>query len=376
MKILHVLPAFYPTRGGIETLVSELANELREKHSVESVFMIPRFWKYVDRVQNVENSRVYGVDILVHKEFPGEGDLLPARKVLESIRQIDSVLNIEKPDLIHIHGVYTLFKLSSHLARKYKIPFIHHVHGELPIHGEQELLPILNESPCLVVVSQEVADNLKTHLPNKDSLIIRNAIKIRNLERIAGDGYRISLIGRLEPQKGFHVALDAISRLKSNIENLEIHIVGIGDHLFLQALVEELNIAHLTYFHGRCSGEETMEIIRSSDLVVVPSTDTEGFSLIAAEAASMSVPVVASKVGGLSTTIVDGVTGTLVPPSDVSSLRDAIDFYISNPETAKAHGLAAKSRIQDEFSIDKYAQRMKVVYDREIIRQRSEFNVT
>lgn len=375
MKILHVLPAFYPSRGGIETLVADLASEIKYSLNVDSVFMIPRFWKSSYRVQQVEDFPVYEIDISIHRDVPAAGDSFPARKILDSMKQIDEVFKSEEPDLIHIHGVYTLFKLASHMAKKYKVPFIHHVHGELPIPGEEDLLPILNESPCLISVSPEVAANLANHLPGKESLILKNAVKIRDLGRISGDKYKIGLIGRLEPQKGFHIALSAISELKSNLENLEIHIVGIGDHLHLQALAEQLNISHLVYFHGRCNGEDTMEIIRSLNLVLVPSVDTEGFSLVAAEAGSLGIPVIAARVGGLSTTILDGVTGTLVSPSNISALRSAIEFYIENPNIAYIHGEAAKSRMRDEFGIEKYARRMKDIYGREIFKQRSELNV-
>jgi glycosyltransferase involved in cell wall biosynthesis len=374
MKILHVLPAFYPSRGGIETLVAELSIELKEKFDVDSIFMIPRFWKSPSQMQGEETFRVYSVDVSIHKELLYGGNLIPAREILGSIKRIDDVFRSEKPDLIHIHGVNTLFKLSSHMARKYKIPFVHHIHGELPTPGPEELLPILTESPCVIAVSPEVAANLATVLPNKDPLILRNGIRIKDLERIPSDKYRISLIGRLEPQKGFNFALKAISELKNNSERLEIHIVGIGDHLYLQALAEQLNISHLIYFHGRCSGDDTLEVIRSSDLVVVPSVDTEGFSLVAAEAGSLGIPVVATKVGGLSTTVVDGITGILVPPSDIAALRDAIDFYLENPEIARVHGEAAKLRMREEFGIEKYARLMNEMYLSEISRQRRELN--
>lgn len=374
MKILHVLPAFYPSRGGIETLVAELSIELKEKFDVDSIFMIPRFWKSPNQVQGEETFRVYGVDVSIHKERLDGGNLIPAREILGSIKRIDEVFRSEKPDLIHIHGVNTLFKLSSHMARKYKIPFVHHIHGELPTPGPEELLPILTESPCVIAVSPEVAANLATVLPNKDPLILKNGIRIKDLKRIPSDKYRISLIGRLEPQKGFNFALKAISELKNNSEQLEIHIVGIGDHLYLQALAEQLNISHLIYFHGRCSGDDTLEVIRSSDLVVVPSVDTEGFSLVAAEAGSLGIPVVATKVGGLSTTVVDGITGILVPPSDIAALRDAIDFYLENPEIARVHGEAAKLRMREEFGIEKYARLVNEMYLSEISRQRRELN--
>lgn len=375
MKILHVLPAFYPSRGGIETLVAELSIELKEKFDVDSIFMIPRFWKSPIQMQGEETFRVYSVDVSIHKELLDAGDLIPGREILGSIKRIDDVFRIEKPDLIHIHGVNTLFKLSSHMARKYKIPFVHHIHGELPTPGPEDLLPILIESPCVIAVSPEVAANLATVLPNKNLLILKNGIRIKDLKRIPSDRYRISLIGRLEPQKGFNFALKAISELKNSSEALEIHIVGIGDHLYLQALAEQLNISHLIYFHGRCSGDDTLEVIRSSDLVVVPSIDTEGFSLVAAEAGSLGIPVVATKVGGLSTTVVDGITGILVPPSDIAALRDAIDFYLVNPEIARVHGEAAKLRMREEFGIEKYARLMNEMYLSEISRQRRELNV-
>jgi glycosyltransferase involved in cell wall biosynthesis len=103
------------------------------------------------------------------------------------------------------------------------------------------------------------------------------------------------------------------------------------------------------------------------DLLVLP-TWREGMGMVLLEAAAMSLPVVACRVTGCVDAVIDGTTGTLVPPRDAMALADAIRTYLSDPVTRAAHGRAGQHRVQREFGSRGVAERQIRLYD-EILRR-------
>ena len=76
-----------------------------------------------------------------------------------------------------------------------------------------------------------------------------------------------------------------------------------------------------------------------------------------------SRPVVGSRVGGIAETVVDGVTGTLVPPKDPVRLASAIDWLANNPSQAEAFGRAGRARVTAHFGIEAHVTAVQSVYD-------------
>ena len=362
MKILHILSGFYPTQGGVETLVTSLSKELLSQHKVDSVFVAPRYWKSRPDGLTYKSHRVYSIDMVVHRGDKGSLELKTARAAMKSLNDLRKIFEIEKPDLVHVHGVFELFAAASMITKDLKIPLVHHIHGELPSNLDDRRKEILQTSPCIVAVSKQVAQDISFHIPNSKIEVIPNGVSDPGTADAFDSISQVTFIGRLEEQKGLHIALEALAGFIRRDANLHLNIVGIGDHLYFQKLISDLGISANVTFYGRCSQSVTLGILESTQLVIVPSTSIEGFSLVAAEANYMSIPVIASDVGGLPNTIIHGVTGLIVPPSDKEKLIEAIAYYLENPLIAKSHGLAGRRRMQLAFSLLRYTQRMHELY--------------
>jgi glycosyltransferase involved in cell wall biosynthesis len=103
-------------------------------------------------------------------------------------------------------------------------------------------------------------------------------------------------------------------------------------------------------------------LLRSADLVACTPW-YEPFGLVPLEAMACGVPVVASAVGGFLDTVVDGATGTLVPPRRPDRLAAAIRRLLAEPFWREAYGTAGVDRARSRYSWDRIASATLAVYD-------------
>ena len=103
------------------------------------------------------------------------------------------------------------------------------------------------------------------------------------------------------------------------------------------------------------------EILSAIDILVIPSL-LEGFPMITLEAMAMAKPIIATNIDGITEQITDGINGILTPPKDSSAIAQAIITLINNRGKAKAMGLAARKKVEQEFSVDKMVAETEKVY--------------
>lgn len=138
----------------------------------------------------------------------------------------------------------------------------------------------------------------------------------------------IVYLGRLAPEKGVRVLLDAMRALPE----IPLLVVGSGpEEPHLRETCRRYDLDNVR-FTGWRSGPDRFELLRRARLVVIPSLFREPLSRVSIEATSCGVPVVASRVGGLQHTIIENETGLLVPPGDSTALAGSIhDLYHDEP---------------------------------------------
>ena len=151
-------------------------------------------------------------------------------------------------------------------------------------------------------------------------------------------------VGRLQPIKGLETLLDAMTRLP---EESRLLIIG-GDQdepenghaAHLRARVAALGLARRVRFLGAQPQRRLRLFYAAADATVMPSY-YESFGMVALEAMACGSPVVASRVGGLTTTIQDGVTGHLVPEGDPAALAARLNQLLSDGQERARLGHAA-----------------------------------
>ena len=157
--------------------------------------------------------------------------------------------------------------------------------------------------------------------------------------RLDLDGHPLLLwVGRIAPIKGLDTLLDAVARLSESGQDMRLLVVGgdadertSGHETSLRQRIERLGLGDSVRFLGPQPQGVLPLYYAASDVTVLPSY-YESFGMVALEAMACGSPVIASRVGGLVTTVRDGVTGFLVPDGDVEALAERIETLVGDPE--------------------------------------------
>jgi len=170
---------------------------------------------------------------------------------------------------------------------------------------------------------------------------------------------RIVAVGRLVERKGFGNVLEALGSLPDTEAVLaggpERGALGADPQARrLRALARRLGVADRVELRGRVARAELPALLRSAD-VVVCAPWYEPFGIVPLEAMACGVPVVASAVGGLTDTVVDGVTGLHVPPRRPVELAAALLPLLEDSERRRRLGAAGAHRARERYGWDRVA---------------------
>ncbi len=189
---------------------------------------------------------------------------------------------------------------------------------------------------------------------------------------IGTDELVVLQLGRLVPRKGIDNVVRDIAHLwREHGVRARLLVVGgesddpgpentpeIGR---LQAIAREQGVAEQVIFTGRRPRQELRDYYCAAD-VFVTTPWYEPFGITPLEATACGRPVIGAAVGGIKHTVVDAVTGYLVPPNDPAALADRLARFHRNPELARAFGRAGIRRVRSSFNWRKVAMDLAHVY--------------
>lgn len=166
--------------------------------------------------------------------------------------------------------------------------------------------------------------------------------------------------------KGHETFIDAAARVhrKAN-RSVRFYIVGdefVGDGSYRRGLerrAEQLGLTGTLHFLGH--RDDVRDVVAAMDLMVNPSL-SESASYTMIESSLMEKPVVATRVGGLTDTVIDGVTGRLVPPRDEQALSEAMQFYLQHPDIGAEDGKRGREHVYRLFDIRSTVTSLESVY--------------
>jgi glycosyltransferase involved in cell wall biosynthesis len=269
------------------------------------------------------------------------------------------------------------------VGKALKIPVIVHARGS-DIHTFSEKNPLLfaltqftvKNADCILAVSNGLketiekefgisSDRIKVSMNGVDTSVFRPRNKVAQRRKLGLPLYQtiILFVGSLVPVKGLHYLIRAMPTLRKLHGDRLLFILAGGGELEteLQQKTREAGIDRQVCFIGWVPNDQISGWMNAADVLILPSLH-EGMPNTILEALACGVPVVASRVGGTTDLIQDGINGLLIEPASSESIVEKLDFLI------KDRGLYERLRnnarmIGEEYRADWQTKALEKIYD-------------
>lgn len=378
MNIAIFASAFHPHFGGVEEACRHLALEYQRRgHGVHVITTRhPRDLPARETVQGIPVSRL---PFEMPRSSPA-GLARFARAFPADLRALVRLVRELGTDVIHVqcvgpNGFYALWT-----ARATGLPLVVTTQGERTMDAGRlyersaaanwTLRRLLRRADYVTACSQETLDDAKSFagfpLGHK-SRPVYNGVALEEFDAdvppYAHPRPYILGLGRVVPQKGFDLLVDAYARLLPRLADApDLVIAGDGpERESLQAQVDALGLGARVHLIGRADRPLAVALFRGCALFALPSRH-EPQGIVSLEAMACARPVVAARVGGVPEIVRDGETGRLFPGGDAEALAGALEALLTAPDHAAALGRAGRARAEAHFTWGRIADQYFEIY--------------
>ena len=347
MNILFVINSL--NNGGAERYVNVLSDALVEEGN--KVIVISTGGALVGQLnKKVTHNKVVS--------------LLSTSKVnqVKTARFIEKICKNNQIDLVHYNS-FAAFGVTKYVKGLTGVSVVYTAHEEqpnFPLIGVE----LDKKVDKVIAVSNFIKRRLiKTGLiSSKINLIYHgvdtNKFNERNLDSsiktslgIKSDERVVMCVARLEPEKGIDHLIKSVPIVRSRGNHIKIVLVGDGSRRKeYEELSNRLDVQDAVLFLG--SRGNVADLLSIADVFCLPSIN-EALSFAILEAMAEGKPVVATKVGGIPEAVVDGETGLLTLPGNLTSLAKSINLLLEDKELAKSLGSSAKKRVGEYFKFNR-----------------------
>lgn len=365
MKIAMVSPYDFTWPGGVTTHVSQLARELgRSGHEVQVL------------APHSSSRECQDGDLLIplgrSVPLPSNGSIARVSLSLWLARRIRALLQREQYDVIHLHepmapilpltvleysntvnvGTFHACRNRQHLYRMSR-PVIKRWRSRL--HGS-------------IAVSPAAMRYVSEAFPGEYE-IIPNGIDVDHFSQRAApwpqyqDGKtNLIFVGRLEKRKGLRYLLEAYGKLKWDMPDLRLIVVGPGTpdkdsyHVLSSQNLQDVE------FVGRVPYEDLPRYYASADIFCSPATGGESFGIVLLEAMAAGKPIVASGIEGYRGVMQHGIQGRFFQNKSVESLASELQTLILAPDLRRKMGEQGSTAAQ-QYRWPEVARRVEQYYD-------------
>jgi glycosyltransferase involved in cell wall biosynthesis len=406
---LGILPV-PATKGSIEVLNYELARRLAGSSQVIVYSRKGQGQHVSETYEGVHYERVTThfddklLDTFEHhpkmKRLPGFRD--PKRPLFaSSVAHLEYSLKVardvrqQRCDWVHIHNFSQLVPVVRAFNPKVKIALHMNCEWATQLHP-QMIRRRLRKSDLIIGCSEFITDNIRRSFPEVASRCrtVFNGVDVNTFvpdesrSRRNGSAVRLLFVGRIWPDKGPHVLLEAFKKVIETKPEVQLELAGWksgppSEFVFLLSDDEKvLNLAQLyrgDYFEQlrgilpphlwrqvslqeAIPHSELAEHYRTSDIFIGPSVWNEPFGMVIVEAMASGLPVIATRGGGFPEIVTDGETGLLVERGDSAGLAEAITYLLENDELRESMGRAGRQRALQLFSWEKISEHLLRLY--------------
>lgn len=373
LNILQISNTYFPTSGGTEIAVSNLAKGLTALGHNVDVLTTTLYAKDSQLGEQI----IDGINV-----FRCKNDTFALGFGFSSSFPFELKKIWKKYDVIHIHGFsrfaseYSLFYLHNkkplvftghgfnHTSANLHFKTIHNLTlGKLVNYADYctALNPLEYEKYSKLNVDKSKVVDLgngvnisafKKPLPKKEILSLQQEWKKLKNEKI------ILYVGRIHKSKGLHYLLKAVE----NYSIFRVVLIGTdaGYLSSLQDLAKQLKIEDRVVFYGKISNEKLPLAYQSADIFCLPS-EMEGFGIVLVEAMASGIPIITSDRGAMPFLIKNNYNGLNVPFADSVELGKKLFELISKPNLMKKFASNAKV-VADKYSIESVSKQAEKIY--------------
>ncbi|MDG2240269.1 MAG: glycosyltransferase [Longimicrobiales bacterium] len=368
--------------GNLQTLTFMLKHVSRE--AVRFTLMVPFDGGFLDLAKEYEVETVEFPPPDRVNQYGGAalrggvvGRLRTVRELIAYNFQIRRYLKDNAVDVVYANSVRTavtvglgarLAGVPMHLYIKGELdnPVIDHV--ALPMATRITFFSEQNRDDRYPMLIRMLSDRIDILPPGLDPDVLMAAEHASDIDDLGVRGEKIAYVGQVFPAKGVHFLLEAFGKIAPRFP--EAQLVLIGDPMIdayrdypdqLKQRAEELGVSDRVHFPGW--RRDVLQLLRSMDILVHP-TLAEGFGRAVLEAMAMCLPVVASKVGGLRSSVIEGETGFLVEVGDVDAIADRMVALLSDPSLRERMGAAGRTRVHGNYLVGDKMDELTEIWQR------------
>ena len=366
----------HPSYGGSGIVGAELGLELAKRgHSIHFISYAPPM-RLADGATH-DLVHFHEVKMLTYPLF----EYPPYTLALASM--ICEVAREHSLDLVHMHYAIP-HSVSAYLAREMckcdrYLPFVTTLHGtDITLVGrDPSYLPItrfgIEQSDAVTCISRYLRDaTRKTFGVDRPIEVIYNFIDTEFYRRVPNEGVRRELapngerimlhVSTFRPIKRITDCIEVAARVSKSNPRVKLVMCGDGpERQDAEALAARLGISDNVSFVGQQPQLKIREYLSVTDVLLLPS-QSESFGLVALEAMSCEVPVIATRVGGVPEVVDDGESGHLFEIGDVTGMAEAAIRVLDDNEEMQRLGTNGRNTAVTRFASERIMPRYEELY--------------
>ena len=410
----NILPSDGGPGGSLAILSYEFARRLVKRGHQVCIFGAgPRFGlqQHVERQEGIEirSMRAVRVENKLFNLYQNTADKFLGAPAAERPRftsklyltgyswQLAYAIKREQADIVHIHNLFQLVPAIRTVNPSVKI--VLHMNCEWLSQLAYDVIERYTRLVDLVVgssghITGKVQQRFDAFAPRCRT--VYNGVDVDGFREHTrppkADGVkRLLFVGRVSPEKGVHLLVEAFSKVHETYPNVEMDIVGGNSPVplnFLVGLSDDERVASLArfyeadkgtywdqvnalvpaalagkvHFRGAVPYAEIAEHYRSADIYVNASY-SESFCMPVAEAMAHGLPVVAARVGGIQEIVVHGQTGYMFDVGDVDGLANGVTRLLHESSLRQTMGQAGRQRVLETFAYDRVVDSLEIAYE-------------
>lgn len=360
-KVLHVVAT--NTLSGAEKVVSDICTNLDKRYIPIIICAGDPLKSYFEE----RGLKVYVADL--SKLNPLE------------IMKVRNVIDKEEIDIVHGHDVKPT--IGGYLAsRKRKIPVISHIHVTYLWMQKDGFLKKIDEYfrkkyslsiACSEIVrdyyleyNKSVDPNKVIYMDNSFNFIEFDKVKITDKDEfkkklgIDNKTYIYGYLGRLIKIKGADLMIESFNKIKDNVKDSVLLIVGDGDEKEnFEKLAKDLGIEDRVIFAG--FQKDVYNYMNVFDSFILPSV-REGLPIAVLEAMAMKKPVISTPVAGLKKLIKNDYNGIILNERTSEQLSESMIKVYNDKEFSRQLGENEYNFIYENYNIEKYVRKIEDIY--------------